>query len=136
MKYLKYLSYLLLAISVIVIAMFYLGGFSEGSVQLLLNWTIALFVACTIGAVCLPLFFSDGKGMKGTLIKLAFAVVLCGVSYALASGDPVQVSPSVDEPSAGELKFADTGILLTSILFGLSVVAVLSGGLISSLRNR
>ena len=135
MKYIKYLSYILLAISAVIIILFYSSGFSEAMVNLALQWSGLLFLACLVGAICLPFFFSTGKGLKNTLIKVGVVVVLCGVSYLLAAGDPLQVTTNV-EPTAGELKFTDAGLITTIILFVLAVVSIISGVIINTVRNR
>ncbi|MEF9986708.1 MAG: hypothetical protein RSC28_06935 [Bacteroidales bacterium] len=135
MKYLKYLLYTLLAISSAIILVFYGTGFSDGMVSLALNWSIVLMVICLLSAACLPLFFSTGKGAKSSMIKVGIVVVLCVVSYIFASGDPVKASVAV-EPTASTLKLIDTGLVLTSFLFVIAVLAILSGGIISSIRNR
>lgn len=135
MKYIKYLSYILLAISVVIIVLFYSSGYSEAMVNLALQWAGVLFFACMIGAVCLPFFFSTGKGLKSTLIKVGVVVVLCGLSYVLASGDPLQVATNV-EATPNELKFTDAGLIMTIILFALAVVSIISGAIINTVRNR
>lgn len=135
MKYIKYLSYILLAISAVIIILFYSSGFSDAMVNLALQWSGLLILACIVGAVCLPFFFSTGKGLKSTLIKVAVVVVLCGLSYVLASGDPLQVTTNV-EATSNELKFTDAGLIMTIILFVLAVVSIISGVIINTVRNR
>ncbi len=135
MKYLKYLSYVLLAISAILVVLFYSNSDSDSSLNLILNWTIALFALCVVGAVVLPLLFSSGKGLKGSLIKVGVVAVLCAVSYAMASGDSVEsLTKAATTPSA--LKLTDTGLILTIALFVLAILAILSGSVINSIRNR
>ena len=135
MKYIKYLSYILLAISAVVIILLYSSGGSDAMVTLALDWTAVLFGVCLVAAICLPFFFRKGKGLKSTLIKVGVLVVLCGVSYLLASGADLQVATNV-EPTAGELKFTDAGLIMTIILFGLAVLSIISGVIISTVRNR
>lgn len=135
MKYLKYLLYILLAVSAVIIIIFYGSGYADGMVSLALNWSAVLMVACLVGAICMPMFFSSGKGSKGSLIKIGIVVVLCVVSYMLASGDPVQVSTTV-ESTGTELKLTDTGLVMTTILFVVAILAIFSGGIISLIRNR
>lgn len=135
MKYLKYLLYILLLVSAALILIFYGSGFADSMVTMVLNWSAVLIGAALVGTLCMPLFFSSGKGMKGSLIKLGVVVVLCVVSYVFASGDPVQTSVSV-EPTATALKLTDTGLVMTTILFVVALLAIFSGGIISTIRNR
>lgn len=137
MKYIKYLLYVLMAVSVVVMLLFYTGEQTEnsGTVALLLNWSFVLMLGCLAGAVCLPLFFSTGKGLAGSLIKIGIVVALCVVSYLFASGNPVQTTTAV-EASESTLKLTDAGLIMTSILFVLAVIAILSGSVINTIRNR
>lgn len=137
MKYLKYLLYVLMAVSAVIVVLFYTGEQTEssGTVALLLNWSLVLMLGCLAGAVCLPIFFSTGKGLTGSLIKIGVVVVLCAASYMFASGDPVQTTIPV-EASDNALKLTDSGLIMTTILFVLAVVAILSGSVISTIRNR
>lgn len=135
MKYIKYLSYILLAISAIIIIVFYTSGFSDGTLSLVLNWAFILMGVALLGAIILPMFFSTGKGIKGTLIKFGVVVVLCVVSYFAASGDPVQVTTNV-EATGSELKLTDAGLIMTTILFVIAVLAILSSSVMSTIRNR
>ncbi len=135
MKYLKYLSYILMAVSAVLMIVFYASGYTDEMITTVLNWTAILMVACLVGAICLPFFFSSGKGLKGTIIKIGVAAAVCVVSYLIASGDPVQTSRNV-EATANELKFTDTGLIMTTILFVIAIVAILSGGIINIVRNR
>lgn len=144
-KIVKYLSYALLAISVVLVVAFYveIGPMSDAAIKsgesamvpMLLNWALILLIACAVCAVIMPFFFSSGKGIKGTLISVAVIVVLCGVSYLLASGDPVQANVN-PEPTFNELKWTDTGLIMTCILFAGAVLAILSGSVMSYIRNR
>ena len=144
-KIIKYISYALLVISAIFIVIFYvqIGSMTQAEIEsgastmlsVVLNWAIILLVVCAICAVIMPFFFSTGKGIKNTLIKVAVIVVLFGISYLLASGSPVEanVNPA---PTFAELKWTDTGLILTCILFVGAVLAILSGSVINIIKNR
>ena len=144
-KVIKYISYALLAISAVLIVIFYveIGPMSQAEIEngassmlpVLLNWAIVLLAVCALCAVVMPFFFSTGKGIKSTLIKVAVIVVLFGISYLLASGAPVEANVT-PEPTFAELKWTDTGLILSCILFGGAVLAILSGSVINIIRNR
>ena len=132
-------------ISVIVLAMFYLGGVVDPAAEnkepvntsLLLYWCYALF---GITMVCLVLFgimqfFSSlktkPKTALGSLVVLVAFVILMGVSYAI--GDPTPL-PGINSDSEqfntpGWLKISDMWIYSTYVLLGFSVLAMIAGSL-------
>jgi len=87
-----------------------------------------------VGAVLMPLFFSNGTGKKGMLVKVAFVAVLCVISYFLATGDPVEGSRVAATESAW--KYTDAGLILTALLFVIAVLGIVLGPVISSARNK
>ena len=125
-------------VSVIVLAMFYLGGVVDPAAEnkepvntsLLLYWCYALF---GVTMVCLVLFgimqfFSTLK----TKPKAALgSLVLLGVTYAMGDATPL---PGINVDSAqfntaGWLKVSDMWIYSTYVLLGLSVLAMIAGSL-------
>lgn len=132
-------------ISVIVLAMFYLGGVVDPAAEnkepvntsLLLYWCYALF---GVTMVCLVLFgimqfFSSlktkPKAALGSLVVLVASVILMGVSYAI--GDPTPL-PGINSDSEqfntpGWLKISDMWIYSTYVLLGFSVLAMIAGSL-------
>ena len=78
MKLVKYLSYLLLAVSAVLIVLFYAQGTPETMVSTILGWAYILLALALVCMVVLPLFFRDGKKMnKSTLLAYGiFAVVV------------------------------------------------------------
>lgn len=135
MKYLKFLLYALLIVSTVLIIAYYATGFPDGLTTTLLNWSGILIVIALLCAIVLPFFFSSGKGIKGSLIKLGIVVVLCLVSYLAATSDPLQVKVNV-EATANTLKLTDSGLILTCILLVLAFLSILSGFVINTIRNR
>ncbi len=134
MKYTKYISVLLLVVSAILAIVFYGSGYSDGMVTTIINWSIVLSCVALVGAVLMPLFFSNGKGKKGMLVKVAFIAVLCVVSYLCATGDAVESARVQATESAW--KYTDAGLILTALLFVIAVLSILFGSLISNLRNK
>ena len=132
-------------ISVIVLAMFYLGGVVDPAAEnkepvntsLLLYWCYVLF---GVTMVCLVLFgimqfFSSlktkPKAALGSLVVLVAFVILMGVSYAI--GDPTPL-PGINSDSEqfntpGWLKISDMWIYSTYVLLGFSVLAMIAGSL-------
>ena len=134
MKYTKYLSLLLLAVSAVLAVVFYYSGGSENMVTTIINWALVLSGVAVLGAIVMPVFFSNGKGKKGMLVKVGFVAVLCVVSYLCATGDPVVGSRI--EATESAWKYTDAGLILTGLLFAVAVLSILFGSVISNLRNK
>lgn len=134
MKYTKYLSILLLVVSAILAVVFYTSGGSEAMVTTIINWALVLSAVALVGAVILPLFFSNGKGKKGVLVKVGFVAVLCVVSYLFSTGAPVEGSRI--EATEAAWKYTDAGLILTGLLFLVAVLSILFGSFISGIRNK
>ena len=92
--------YVLLGISVVIMAAFYFGGeesitFSNEKEYLypsftdnMMYWSYVLFIVATLGAVLFPIITlaSDIKKAKSTLIGIAALAAVVGIAYVLASG--------------------------------------------------
>lgn len=134
-KITKYLLYILFAVSLVFIIGFFVN--QDAMLDSFLYYTYALVGIAIVAAVVLPMIkmFSNPKGLKKMLMFLILAVVLVGLSYVLASGDPLLVKVNVPT-TENVLKLTDTGLILTYILAVVAFVAILSGGLIRLVRNR
>ena len=136
--------YILLALSAVAIVVFYvqnntglfrLSNMAEamGTTNMidgLLGWAYVLLFASIALVVILSIVNLAGnrKALIRTCLLLVIAVVLVGASFFLASGDPVAVNTSTP-PTAGELKLTDTLLILTYILMGGAVVALIWGSI-------
>ncbi len=134
MKYTKFISILLLIVSAVLAVVFYASDGSEAMVTTIINWALVLSAVALAGAVVMPLFFSNGKGKKGVLVKVGFVAVLCVISILLASGDPVEGSRI--EATEAAWKYTDAGLILTGLLFLVAVLSIVFGSVISNLRNK
>ncbi|MCI1779172.1 MAG: hypothetical protein LKI53_04355 [Bacteroidales bacterium] len=141
-KFTKILTYALLIISAVIFVIFYASshpadaGTADSTLNMVLNWAYLLLCLSVLGAIILPLFFSSGKNVKGSLIKIGVVIVVCVVSYLLASSAPLQGVTVNPAPTAGDLKFTSTILLISSLFLVADIIAVLGGGLINNLRNR
>lgn len=133
MKFLKYLLYALLILSAVCMIAFYASGYSDGMVTAALNWAVVLLVIALLGALVMPLFFSSGRNLKGTLVKLGIALVLCIVSYLIANTS-LEVSINVETTDAA-LKWTDAGLKLACILVVGVIVAIISGFFVNLVRK-
>lgn len=147
----KYLQYLLLAVSAVLIVLFFVqnsaGTFKLENLSSVLNtttmadgliwWTYALVFLAIALVVILSIvnIAQNPKSLKRTGFTVLLAVVLCGVSYLLASGSPVEVNLEV-QPSEATLKYTDAGLILTYILFAGAIIALLYGAVRKMINNR
>lgn len=97
-----------------------------------LFWAYLLVIAALVLVVVLSIINLAGnkKSIKKTGLVLVIAIVLIGLSYLLASGDPVAVNIDV-QPTHATLKMTDTLLNLSFALVILTILALLWG----SVRN-
>jgi len=134
-KFTKYLLYILFAVSLVFIIGFFVN--QDAMLDSFLYYTYALVAIALVAAFILPMIklFSNPKGLKKMLMFLLIAVVLIGVSYALASSEPLVVKINI-EASENALKLTDAGLILTYILSAFAFLAILLGGVVKMVRNR
>ena len=130
MKLVKYLSYLLLAVSAVLIVLFYAQGTPESMVSTILGWAYILFGIALVCMLVLPLFFRDGKKMnKSTLIAYGIFALVVVVAVLFSSDAPLEGVTTSVEPTASDLKFTDGGVMAAGLLIAVSFVAILVGSL-------
>lgn len=130
MKLVKYLYYILLAVSAVLILMFYIQGTPESMVSTILNWAYVLVGLALVSMLVLPLFFRSGKKtQKSTLIAYGiFAVVVLVAVFCSSDAALEGVTTSV-EPTASDLKFTDGGVMAAGLLIAVSFIAIIAGSL-------
>ena len=130
MKLVKYLSYLLLVVSAVLIIAFYAMGTPETMVSTILGWAYILIGLAIVSMLVLPLFFRDGKKMnKSTLLAYGIFAVVVVVAVLFSSDAPLEGVTTSVEPSASDLKFTDGGVMAAGLLIAVSFVAILVGSL-------
>ncbi len=130
MKLVKYLSYLLLAVSAVLIIAFYAMGTPESMVSTILNWAYILVAIALVSMIVLPLFFRDGKKMgKSTLIAYGMFAAVVVISVLMASDAPLEGVTTSVEPTASDLKFTDGGVMAAGLLIAISFIAIIVGSL-------
>ena len=134
-KFTKYLLYILFAVSLVFIIGFFVN--QDAMLDSFLYYTYVLVGVALLAAIILPMInlLSNPKGLKKMLLFLLIAVVLIGVSYALASSEPLVVKINI-EASENALKLTDAGLILTYILSAFAFLAILLGGVVKMVRNR
>ena len=130
MKLVKYLSYLLLAVSAVLIVLFYAQGTPESMVSTVLGWAYILFGIALVCMLVLPLFFRDGKKTnKSTLLAYGIFAVVVVVAVLFSSDAPLEGVTTSVEPTASDLKFTDGGVMAAGLLIAVSFIAILVGSL-------
>ena len=130
MKLVKYLSYLLLAVSAVLVIAFYAMGTPESMVSTILGWAYVLLGLALVSMLILPLFFRDGKKTnKSTLVAYGIFAVVVLVAVLFSSDAPLEGVTTSVEPSAMDLKFTDGGVMAAGLLIAVSFVAIIVGSL-------
>lgn len=107
------------------------------SVDLLLRYTYFLFFAAVVIWIGLAIFIA-GKNNPKNLLKAAGVVVaiaaLVALAYVLSSGAPALNVKT--QPSSQWLKLTDTMLLLTYVLGGAAIVAIIVGAIRDAINNK
>ena len=105
--------------------------------DIVLFWAYALVIAAIVLVVVLSIINMAGnkKSLKKTGILLLIAVALIGVSYLLASGDPIAVNMEV-QPTHATLKMTDTLLNLSYALVVIALLALVWGSVRNLIKNR
>ena len=107
------------------------------SVDLLLRYTYFLFFAAVVIWIGLAIFIA-GKNNPKNLLKAAGEVVaiaaLVALAYVLSSGAPALNVKT--QPSSQWLKLTDTMLLLTYVLGGAAIVAIIVGAIRDAINNK
>ena len=151
-KFTKILEICLLVISLIGLVVFFANNASTGlytvaneaealattgMLDIVLFWAYALVIAAIVLVVVLSIINMAGnkKSLKKTGILLLIAVVLIGVSYLLASGNPIAVNMEV-QPTHATLKMTDTLLNLSYALVVIALLALVWGSVRNLIKNR
>jgi hypothetical protein len=134
----QYILWALMAISLVLIGIFFFGGFVEGTegtslaepliTETILRWAYILLIITLVAVLGFMLvsMFSSVKALKRTGIVMGIAVVLIFISYQLADDtvlNLIQYSGPDNVPKT--LKIVDTALIFTYILGITAVVSIL-----------
>ena len=136
-KTLKYLTYLLFAITIVIAVLFLIRNNGDGAmVSTVLTWAIILLVIAIVLAVLLFLAtLTKGGNVKKMLGVLIAFVVLLVIAYILAPGSEVEISKSVKAPTPAVLKMTDTSLILSIILLVVAILAAIGGSFIRRINK-
>lgn len=123
MKYLQYIKYALLITGIVA------GALSmNGSVDIMLYITYALFALTCVLVVLLPLYqiAKNPKSAKTSLLGFGVMAAVFALSWAFASEEPVVLASGEILDNVLELKLSDVLIYSTYITFAGSMLAIVS----------
>jgi len=140
-KILNIFLYALLGISIVVVALFYMGASKldseadalvqleqiSGTLEMFVDWTYVLMAIATLAAFAFPLVnvFTNKKAMVQTGIVLAVLFVVIGISYALADNTTLVLPGYTGTDNvSGTLKWAGTSLYTMYILGILAIGGV------------
>lgn len=139
-KIAHWILYAMLAVTVVVLGLYYGGGYVDPNAEmlepvnteLLLNWSYILVVAGVIATIGFALFQflmsvkETPKKALGTVVNIALFVAVLGGAYAIGDGTPLNL-PGYDglDNVPGTLKIADMMLYASYFLIGAAIVLVL-----------
>ena len=138
MKLARILELILLGISAVLLVLFFTSPHDTASdpiVNTYLYWTYILFFVALALLVIFQLIqiFSSKRGIINFVLLLIGIAVLVGLSCVLAKGGPVNTSVAYTESVS---KFSDAALILTYILGGAAIVALLWSVIKNAITNR
>ena len=91
-------------------------------------------------ALIVIIFIINGMNNPMSLVKILVAIVIIGgliaAAYAIAPGDMIQSETlTPDQISAGDLKMTDTVLYLAYLLFGGTIVALVTSWIVGAFRK-
>lgn len=108
-----------------------------GAIDILLRYTYVLFIAAVVIWIGLSIFIS-GRNNPKNLLKAAGVVVgvaaLVVLAYVLSAGAPALNVKT--QPTPQWLKLTDTMLLLTYVLGGAAIVAIIVGAVRDAINNK
>ena len=138
MKLARILELILLGISAVLLVLFFTSPHDTASdpiVNTYLYWTYILFFVALVLLVIFQLIqiFSSKRGIINFVLLLIGIALLVGISYVLAKGGPVNTSVAYTEAVS---KFSDAALILTYILGGAAILALLWSVIKNAITNR
>ena len=140
-KVVKYISWALLIIGALIGILGFIIGFDTNNavaVDILLYCGYAMAGIAVAAIVLLGIYVSaivDPKKLLKSALILVAALVIIVVAYLVAPGaDPVGYSGLPQSKTV--LKMTDTILILTYVFCGATILSVVVGSIISSIRNK
>ena len=142
MKWVKYVEYVLFAITIVCLAsLFFLPkvahmGDMHADCEWILWWLYGIVAIGIVAALLSPIknMITNPKAALKTLIGLVVAVAVIGGCYALSSAAPVPNSAGGFFEDVFDLKFTDTVLYLAYLAAGVSILSILVGEIRNAIK--
>ena len=142
MKWVKYVEYVIFAITIVCFAsLFFLPevehmGDMHANCEWMLWWMYGIVIIGIIAALISPIknMITNPKAAIKALIGLVVAVASIGGCYALSSAAPVPNSAGGFFENVFDLRFTDTMLYLAYLALGGGVLAILAGSFRSAIK--
>ncbi len=125
MKYLSIIRYLLLAVSALVVIVYFTQDPETASVDNMLRWEYIMIGATSAAVILMPVFniLKNPAGAVRSMIGLAIIAIIVLVAYGASDATPITTPSAVyDDPAI--LKFSDTGLYTTYFMLAASFVSI------------
>ena len=138
MKLAKYLKWVLLAVSAILLVVFFVMPHSTANEPIVNTYLIWTYILLFASIACVLVFLligvcSSAKSLLKFVGLIVAAVAIVAVSYLLAPGG--EIATSVDY-TATTSKLADTGLFVTYFMLAASIVALFATAIWNAIKNR
>jgi hypothetical protein len=137
MKFTKIFSWILIGITLVVMAIFFYETESLNNISMYLVWGYILLAIAIVLALGLPFLYIVQKPqmLKKTLLNTGALIAVLLVAYLIASNAPVTLFDG-SISSTADSKLSDFCLYAMYILVGISILSLLAGSVRSMIRNR
>jgi uncharacterized protein (DUF58 family) len=128
-KFLQIGLFVVLTVSLILFALFYING--ESMTDTIMYWAYILFFITVALLLAFPIIYFINNPKQGVkfLITLVGFVALYGISYALASDSANTPIYEKNEISANVSRMIGAGMIMTYIVGGIALVGLVFAGI-------
>ncbi len=130
MKFIKYIEYALLAISLVlfILAMTSIVTVDSPMLNVILGWTYVLVAISLLFTLGFPLVnaFKDKKSLIKLIVFAVAVVVIVGGAYLIAPGNAVAVNTTVTDAT---FKFTDAALFITYLFVAGAFCALVWSGI-------
>ena len=139
-KIIKWILVVLLVLSIAVLVWGWIYGFKTNdglAVDVLFYWSYAMLAIALISIICIGGAIgikNDKKFLWKVLAVLGGTAAVVVAVYFISPGAPAV--GMLEQPSAQTLKLTDTILNLTYLVGGLTILSIIVGELVVSIRNK
>jgi len=133
-KILQISLYVILAVSLVLFALFYING--ESMTNTVLYWAYILLAITVLLLIGFPIFFfikNPHKGLTVLFVLVGF-IILFGISYLFASDATNAVIYEKQNITPGVSRFIGAGLIMVYILTGIAVLSLIYTGIVNAFK--